>query len=69
MAVSLDELNELTLRVIADGARDRLTAGTGTLLDTLILAYYAATPEQRRALTESLFRDLASTERSSNAGP
>ena len=59
MAVSVDEINELTLRGLAERARDRLMAGSQDILDTLLVVYGMATPEQRQAFVDCLFGDSA----------
>jgi len=57
MAVTLEEVNELTLRVVAGSARKRLAAGKGDILDAVMVAYQTGTPEQRRAFAKSLSED------------
>ena len=63
MAGTLEEINERTLGFIADKARERLAAGSDDLLDTLLVAYQAATPVQRQTFEDIAFGDSVTTGR------
>ena len=54
MAATVEKVNELTFHVLADKARERLAAGSGDLLDAMLVDYQAATPEQRQAFIDCL---------------